>query len=137
MHLTASNQEGTRREKYIHQLDWNKAHYIHLVLVILELVPVILSAILSFITCTFAHFKTVELKVDIRRLTGCNLILICGPLGSHPTSNYITMTITNIKNHLISNEFQEKNSPKKKSTVYRFESFANELFIRRFVCYLI
>lgn len=117
MHLTASNQEGTRREKYIHQLDCNKAHYIHLVLVILELVPVILSAILSFITCTFAHFKTVKLKVDIRRLTGCNLILICGPLGSHPTSNYMTMTmtITNIKNHLISNEFQEKNSPKKRA----------------------
>lgn len=135
MHLTASNQEGTRREKYIHQLDCNKTHNIHLVLVILELVPVILSAILSFITCTFAHFKTVELKVDIRRLAGCNLILICGPLSSHPTSNY--MTITNIKNHLISNEFREKNSPKKTSTVYRFESFANELLIRRFVCYLI
>lgn len=34
-------------------------------------------------------------------------------------------------------DFERKIHPKKKNTVYRFESFANELFIRRFVCYLI
>lgn len=50
-----------------HDAAKQSALHIHLVPAILQLVPVILSAISSFITCTFVHFR-LYLKVDMHRM---------------------------------------------------------------------